>query len=100
MIKIEKWLLGGTEQIEKQNIEDTDELLEAAGGYMDSNCVSDVMGTVLFVGESGQVFKGEIQFIIEAVDEAEARSLLAEHEEDTMEKLEELQRCYGKSDGG
>jgi len=86
MIRIAKWLLGGTKSIDEQGIEDSEELFEAAGGFMDSDCVYDVMGTVLFVAEDGQIYKGEIQFVIEPVDEAEARSLMQEQDEELSEK--------------
>jgi hypothetical protein len=63
-VKIKRWLRDGIEGLAKDCC-DTNDLLDRAGRALDAlACSHDLMGEILFEGEDGVIYTGDVEFII------------------------------------
>ncbi len=80
-IKIKRWIRDGHEGFEGQEMEDTEDLLEAAGRLLDKACSHDIVGEVLFEGEDGKFYVGCVEFCIDEANPDYVREALEEEED-------------------
>lgn len=76
-IKIKRWLCDGHHVLSADGIEDTDDLLAAAGRALDKACSHDIMGEILFEGDDGNFYVGTVEFTVSLSDPDYVRETLA-----------------------
>ena len=64
-MKIKRWIRDGEDALGAQGIENTEELLCAAGRKLDKAYAHDIVGECLFEGEDGKYYVGTVEFVIE-----------------------------------
>ena len=83
-MKIKKWLRDGNCGLAapENDINSTDDLLDAAGHLLDDACSHDIVGEVLFEGEDGKTYAGTVEFVIAEAAPAYVGAVLPENEEE------------------
>ena len=77
-MKIKRWSRDGNEEFEGQGLDDTEDILCAAGRLLDDACSHEIVGEVLFEGEDGKFYKGTVEFVIAEADPDYVREVLDE----------------------
>ncbi len=77
-MKIKKWLRDGNEGFAAQGLDDTDDILCAAGRLLDHACSHDIVGEVLFRGEDGKYYVGTVEFVIAEANPEYVKDVLEE----------------------
>jgi len=78
-MNIKKWIRDGHHGV-SSHVEDTDELLDAAGRAMDKSYAQDIMGEIIFVGEDGKAYTGSVHFVVNEADPGYLDAVLDEEE--------------------
>ena len=77
-MKVKNWIRDGNERFEAQGLDDTEDILCAAGCLMDHAYSHEIVGEVLFEGEDGKFYKGTVEFVIAEADPDYVREVLDE----------------------
>ena len=77
-MKIKRWIRDGNEEFEGQGLDDTEDILCAAGCLMDHAYSHEIVGEVLFEGEDGKFYVGTVEFVIAEANPDYARGVLDE----------------------
>ena len=77
-MKIKRWIRDGNEEFEKQGLDDTEDILGAAGCLMDHAFSHEIVGEVLFEGEDGKFYTGKVEFVIAEADPEYVKEALDE----------------------
>lgn len=80
-MKIKSWLRDGHHGLSKQDINNTEDLLAAAGRCLDKACSGDIMGEIVFEGEDGKTYVGNVEFVIMEANTEYVESVKQEIEE-------------------
>jgi hypothetical protein len=76
-MKIKRWIKAGNDGLDCKTEE---ELLEVAGGALDSAYSHEIMGEVLFEGEDGKMYVGCVEFMITEASPKYVKEALEEEE--------------------
>ena len=77
-MKVKNWIRDGNERFEAQGLDDTEDILCAAGRLLDDACSHEIVGEVLFEGEDGEFYTGKVEFVIAEADPEYVKEALDE----------------------
>ena len=77
-MKIKRWIRDGNEGLSAQGIGTQEELVENAGGALDSASSHDIMGEILFEGDDGKFYVGCVEFVISEANPDYVKEILSE----------------------
>jgi hypothetical protein len=81
-VKIAKWIRDGHYALSANGIEDTDDLLAAAGRALDKACSHDIVGECLFEGDDGKTYVGTVEFVINEANPEYVREVMDESKDE------------------
>ena len=83
-MKIKRWILAG----EVPESDTTEELLQDAGRCLDKVNSFEIVGSILFEGEDGKYYVGEVEFVISEANPDYVKMCLEEEQEMLEEEVE------------
>lgn len=75
-------------EFDPKDIKDTDDLMEMAGQRMDKAYAADIVGDCLFESKTGEIYSGQVEFIVLKLTPEEADEARKEAEEEEKEEKE------------
>lgn len=77
---IAEWLNGGNASLDTRvpanGTHDENALLDEAGVILDDNIADEIFGRVVFKATNGKFYRGTVEFVLNEIDEDEARDLV------------------------